>query len=75
MMLLAAIATITEGLSWTLPCQSLNLINRPRQRVTVVGITVESVGGDNPKAKLERLIEDEDAAVEVMRQWMQEAPA
>lgn len=30
---------------------------------------------DNPKAKLERLIEDEDAAVEVMRQWMQEAPA
>lgn len=30
---------------------------------------------NNPKEKLEKLIEDEDAAVEVMRQWMQEAPA
>ncbi|MFY0612071.1 MAG: flagellar M-ring protein FliF [Hyphomicrobiaceae bacterium] len=27
---------------------------------------------DSPKAKLEKLIEDEDAAVEVMRQWMKE---
>ncbi len=30
---------------------------------------------DDPKVRLERLIEDEDAAVEVMRQWMQEAKA
>ena len=32
----------------------------------------DDVDDDNPKVKLERLIEDEDAAVEVMRQWMQE---
>ena len=31
-----------------------------------------AVDPNSPKAKLERLIEDEDAAVEVMRQWMQE---
>lgn len=30
---------------------------------------------DTAKAKLEKLIADEDAAVQVMRQWMQESPA
>ncbi len=50
--------------------------NPPAFNVAQIDQTVPlPSSADNPKAKLEQLIEDEDAAVEVMRQWMQEAPA